>query len=1449
MQQRNAKLGEAHDIFAMRKPELLGKSAGDPNKLPDFIRRLEEALYKSAPSRDDYANVSTLEARLQEVVRRTGGALPGGPVGGAPGAGGQQTIPAMQQQQQQQHMTPDGMSAQTIATGQTLPVQPMHAPDNGSFVPGDLPFMRAPQMGPPQGGAYPPGGLPLGPGAPNGVAERPMAPLPSPPPFLGTQPWLGVPGAPTRRPQDPGAYAQVPGAAPFAMPGPVMSNGAPVLLRGGGGSSSAPPAGPMITPGNPHLFGGNGGVYPSYPGAPQQPPPQQQQQQAAAPPPQQQLAQQQPAAHAPGLGSAGAGAPPRVGSAGPVPGPSFQQQHQFLMHPGVPPAPGTFMPLNGAGAPGAMPVPMGGMVPSGAVPRSGTPGPDPGSLRPPSAGPSAGAAAGPGRAPTPGAPAAQPPASQGAKRPLSDEAALRSMDVPDPPGSMDALLGKVPEGPGSLDPGAPDAGVKSEDGARADVRRQQILKQQRWLLFLRHCAKCQLPENECQYGASCTVAKALWHHLIHCKDVRCAYPRCLPSRELLKHHQKCSSPECPVCAPVKQYVSRQRTLDFQRRTARMTDAQKAAFVRQLKQQQQQQQQRGAGGAAGTPAPGDGPTTSGATIARSASGSLVPSELTGPVIHTQVPKRPRVYRQENYGTSLLEFMDERLIKTHLSKLRQAGAAQAAGKGRVFTLDDMPNFEDENSCKVCGLNRLTFEPPSLYCFTCGQRIKRNQVYYHTPGKVEIKGFWCHPCFAEMKTEVIQLDGWSVRRAELEKRKNDEEVEEGWVQCDLCERWVHQVCGLFNKGRNEEQRDYHCPQCLLLGLQRGERAVPRERPQAMLAAADLPRCDLSDAIEARLRRTLGEERAPRAAAQGVDPAQLPAAEGLTVRVVNNVVKKNEVRQRFLDAFRHEGCPEAFSYRQKVVLLFQTVDGVDLCLYCLYVQEYGDDAPEPNRKTIYLSYLDSVKYFQPEDVAAAGWGVALRTLVYHEVLLGYLAHAKRRATACVSGTWPCCAVPRAEGIVSYVSNLYDTYFEGGSDHRLERPSILHVPYFEGDYWPGEAENLLASIGEEARQAGKKGGPAGGSRKGSKGKRALAAGADLDVALLARLGETIGGMREDFIVVHLAESCSACRGYISGDVRYAHPSPPQRVTVKSERTFDGIALDRPGGEASRTQTLNRFQLCPDCHAVAAGGAREPADPEAPRCLPGLPAGIELGALRALPCPPIPAGRDPDPDVENEFFDTRQAFLSLCQGNHYQFDTLRRAKHSSMMVLYHLHNPSAPGFACTCNVCQREIAAGEGWRCPVCPDFDMCADCYRRPDVSHPHALEPHARKFDETRNRLTEEERRQRAQQLQRTMHMLVHASACTNAACPSTNCAKIKQLFQHAMHCPKKIHGNCQLCWRMWSLLQVHAKQCTVDNCPVPRCRELRQLSRKQAARREDQRRRAYRAMLTNQAVPAAA
>ena len=514
-------------------------------------------------------------------------------------------------------------------------------------------------------------------------------------------------------------------------------------------------------------------------------------------------------------------------------------------------------------------------------------------------------------------------------------------------------------------------------------------------------------------------------------------------------------------------------------------------------------------------------------------------------------------------------------------------------------------------------------------------------------------------------------------------------------------------------------------------------------------------------------------------------------------------------------------------------------------------------------------MKYFHPEKVSAAGLNVALRTMVYHEVLLGYLQYAKAHGY-CAIYIWACPPIsgddyimychpgkqkfPRsdrlrewylnmlrrgkAEGTVSYISNLYDTYFEGGKDHRIHRPSVLQMPYLDGDYWPGEAENLLASAaGADLGQDGVSGQSKG--RKTGKDKRWRPnPDASPQEQLLSRLGETIQGMREDFIVAHLYENCSHCRKYIDDDMRYYHPSPPQKVVIKSERTFDGIALDRPGGDSSRTVTLTRFQLCQECYAREAG-----QDPTGQKPL-GLPAGIYLADLVPEPCAKLPPTIDNVPQIDNEFFDTRNQFLSLCQGNHYQFDTTRRARHSSMMVLYHLHNPSEPAFSITCNICQAELKGGEGYRCLQCPDFDMCAACHASPTVTHPHPLAPQsARKFDETRMRLTEEDRMRRDQSLQRTMALLVHASGCNNHQCRSSNCAKVKALFNHAVTCSVKITGGCQYCRRMWALLQAHSKMCIAAECPVPRCRELRALRRQQAARQEDMRRAAYRKMLLAQ------
>lgn len=83
-------------------------------------------------------------------------------------------------------------------------------------------------------------------------------------------------------------------------------------------------------------------------------------------------------------------------------------------------------------------------------------------------------------------------------------------------------------------------------------RKTHILKQQRMLLFLCHCAKCT--DAPCQYGGNCTVGKDLWAHIMKCGDPKCQHPLCVRSRNLLRHYHQCPVTSCPVCGPVNEFV-------------------------------------------------------------------------------------------------------------------------------------------------------------------------------------------------------------------------------------------------------------------------------------------------------------------------------------------------------------------------------------------------------------------------------------------------------------------------------------------------------------------------------------------------------------------------------------------------------------------------------------------------------------------------------------------------------------------------------------------------------------------------------------------------------------------------------------------------------------------------------------------------------------------------------
>jgi hypothetical protein len=88
-----------------------------------------------------------------------------------------------------------------------------------------------------------------------------------------------------------------------------------------------------------------------------------------------------------------------------------------------------------------------------------------------------------------------------------------------------------------------------------------------------------------------------------------------------------------------------------------------------------------------------------------------------------------------------------------------------------------------------------------------------------------------------------------------------------------------------------------------------------------------------------------------------------------------------------------------------------------------------------------------------------------------------------------------------------------------------------------------------------------------------------------------------------------------------------------------------------------------------------------------------------------PDTSDPDGFVTHKLVDSRHTFLEMCQFKHLQFDSLRRAKHSSMMLLYYLHNQDCSSLVPVCSCCGGQLRDVR-WHCDLCPNLDFCASCY-----------------------------------------------------------------------------------------------------------------------------------------------
>jgi hypothetical protein len=112
----------------------------------------------------------------------------------------------------------------------------------------------------------------------------------------------------------------------------------------------------------------------------------------------------------------------------------------------------------------------------------------------------------------------------------------------------------------------------------------------------------------------------------------------------------------------------------------------------------------------------------------------------------------------------------------------------------------------------------------------------------------------------------------------------------------------------------------------------------------------------------------------------------DSLTIRVVSNMSHCMEVPNIIVNNFKtndNHCVPKYITYKSKCILLFQNIEGCDICLFSLYVQEFDDACPQPNKSRINISYIDSVEYFRPRE---------MRTIVFHEILVSYLKWCQAR-------------------------------------------------------------------------------------------------------------------------------------------------------------------------------------------------------------------------------------------------------------------------------------------------------------------------------------------------------------------------------------------------------------------------------------------------------------------------
>lgn len=494
--------------------------------------------------------------------------------------------------------------------------------------------------------------------------------------------------------------------------------------------------------------------------------------------------------------------------------------------------------------------------------------------------------------------------------------------------------------------------------------------------------------------------------------------------------------------------------------------------------------------------------------------------------------------------------------------------------------------------CG-QKYVFSPNVLYC--CRKQhcvISRDAIYYSYKNGQN----YCEKCFKKIQGNEVELSVYpgqpatKISKTEFSEMKNNQLFHEPFVECVECGRKMHQICVLHVDAI--WPNGFKCDNC---HARKGTKKMNHR-----FTAKSIPNTKLGTYLEDRVTSFLKNKDV--------------AAVDVTIKVLSSGDKVVKVKPG-MNARFCSNCelPENFQYTAKAIFAFQKIGGIDVCFFGMYVQEYGSDCPQPNNRRIYISYLDSVQFFQPCN---------LRTNVYHEILSGYLDYVKRQGYLWAH-IWACPPGPGDDYIfhchppeqkIPTQKRLQEWYRKLLDKAKLERcvldykdikkdaeernvTSATQIPHFEGDFWIKKLEDLIEELDQ----------------------------------------------KKDIRICEVAETTAVHQKSVrvkNGD------AGNQGVGIKKVNNTHKTDMGRCDNEFTKKLFATIEKHRKEFIVIR---LNNPSDSLQPAII------------------------DPDPQITCDLMGEREFFLDKCKEKHYEFSSLRRAKYSTLSICGSEHTQTLSG--------------------------------------------------------------------------------------------------------------------------------------------------------------------------------